>query len=85
MFYLEQLGVDLAIVKGRIEEVLRILGNFKQERDPEHSRQDYISLLVNDFAYYYGYNEFLIRKFLQVPNITIIVLANVCLSFHLYL
>jgi len=56
----------MSIIKARIDDVLRILGNFKDERDPTHARSDYLSLLVNDFGFYYGYNEYLIEKFLQV-------------------
>jgi ribosomal RNA methyltransferase Nop2 len=64
--YTEKLGVDLPIIRSRIDDLLRILGNFSTERDPNLSRKDYINLLVNDLAFYYGYNYWIIEKFLEM-------------------
>jgi 25S rRNA (cytosine2870-C5)-methyltransferase len=60
------LGVDMAIVKGRIDSVMAILSDLKNKGDPSHNRQDYVQLLVNDLAFFYGYNNFLVEKFLQM-------------------
>ncbi|XP_049852224.1 uncharacterized protein LOC126329981 isoform X2 [Schistocerca gregaria] len=58
----KELMVDLSYVKERIRQVLHILSNFKQNRDPLHSHKEYQALLRNDLGYYYGYNDFLLRK-----------------------
>lgn len=60
------LGVDMTIVKARIDTVMTILNDFKNKRDPTHNRQEYVQLLVNDLAFFYGYNHFLVDKFLQM-------------------
>lgn len=60
------LGVDMNIIKGRIDAVMAVLNNFKTLRDPSHNRQEYVQLLVNDLAFFYGYNHFLVEKFLQM-------------------
>lgn len=62
----KELGVDLSIIKNRIEDNLRILGNFREERDGIHSRKEYIELLVNDLCYNFGYNQFLVEKLLTI-------------------
>ncbi|KAL2912253.1 rRNA (cytosine-C5-)-methyltransferase nop2 [Polyrhizophydium stewartii] len=53
---------DIALVHGRINEIIRILSNFKELRDPERSRSEYVDQLVKDIAHYYGYNLFLAEK-----------------------
>lgn len=62
----KELGVDMSIIKTRIEDNLRILNNFKQERDGIHSRKEYIALLVNDLSFYFEYNQFLVEKLLTI-------------------
>lgn len=62
----KELGVDMSIIKTRIEDTLRILTNFKQLRDGVHSRKEYISLLVNDLSFYFDYNQFLVEKLLSI-------------------
>jgi 25S rRNA (cytosine2870-C5)-methyltransferase len=57
---------DIAIVQTRIQEVLQILKNFKQRRDPELSRDDYMNQLTEDMCLYYGYSEYLMRKLLDL-------------------
>lgn len=62
----KELGVDLSYIKSRFEETLRILSNFSDARDGIHTRQEYLDLLIHDLAFYYGYNTFLVGKFMQL-------------------
>jgi ribosomal RNA methyltransferase Nop2 len=62
----KELGVDMAYIKSRFEETLRILSNFTDARDGVHTRKEYVHLLINDLAFFYGYNTFLISKFLSI-------------------
>ena len=57
---------DIAIVQNRIQEVLRILTNFKKLRYPDISRADYLNQLTQDLCLYYGYSEFLMQKLLDL-------------------
>lgn len=53
---------DLALLSTRIQDVIRVLGNFKELRDPERPRSDYVDRLLKDLALYYGYSEYMIEK-----------------------
>lgn len=46
-------------LRDRIQEVLRVLSNFKNEREEERSRAEYLDLLRADLLQLYEYNEFL--------------------------
>ena len=39
-----------------------MLGDFSARRDPETSRQQYVTQLLKDLCSYYGYNEWLMEK-----------------------
>ena len=43
----------------------QVLSNFKQLRDPEKSRQDYLDILIQDVTTYYGYTASLVEYFLS--------------------
>ncbi|KAJ1955060.1 rRNA (cytosine-C5-)-methyltransferase nop2 [Linderina pennispora] len=58
--------LDLQQVQLRIQEVIRVLNNFADLRDPERSREDYMTQLKRDMCFYYGYNEYLMDKMLQI-------------------
>ncbi|KAJ2763189.1 rRNA (cytosine-C5-)-methyltransferase nop2 [Coemansia nantahalensis] len=58
--------LDLARVQLRIQEVIRVLNNFGELRDAEKSRNDYMEQLKRDMCFYYGYNDFLMDKLLQL-------------------
>ncbi|KAJ1356513.1 hypothetical protein KIN20_014245 [Parelaphostrongylus tenuis] len=45
---------------------VQVLGDFKKRRQPGKSREDYLSILVKDLCSQYGYNEYLMNKFLQL-------------------
>ncbi|PAV62423.1 hypothetical protein WR25_08567 [Diploscapter pachys] len=57
---------NLQIMKQRIAEIFQVLGDFKNRRDPNKSRQDYIDILTKDLCNTYGYNQYLIEKFIQL-------------------
>ncbi|KAL0076251.1 NOL1/NOP2/sun family-domain-containing protein [Phycomyces blakesleeanus] len=57
-----ELMTDVAAVNQRIQEVVNVLNNFKELRDPSKSRQDYMDRLIKDIAQYYGYSHFLAEK-----------------------
>jgi len=57
---------DLGIVKMRIEETIKILGNLKELRDPNRSRKDYLDDLKKDLTQAYGYNEEMIDVILNL-------------------
>jgi ribosomal RNA methyltransferase Nop2 len=59
-------GIDMNIVRARIDEVVRILNNFAEERDGVHSRKEYVQLLKNDLSFYFGYTMFLLDRFIQL-------------------
>ncbi|KCV69189.1 hypothetical protein H696_04599 [Fonticula alba] len=57
---------DLASVKQRISDIVRILGNFSKLRDPALSRSDYVEQMVEDCCTYYGYSDFMMRLILDL-------------------
>ncbi len=62
----EREGLELQTAQQRIQDVLRVLGNFGQEREKEMSREQYVKQLKRDLAFYYGYNKFLISQILRL-------------------
>ena len=56
------LAPDLSIVRTRMTETIRILGNFSQLADKHKSRTDYTDQLLSDICTYYGYTPFLAEK-----------------------
>ncbi len=62
----EEQGVDMTVVRARVDEVVRILNNFAEERDGVHSRKEYVQLLKNDLSFYFGYTMFLLDRFIQL-------------------
>ena len=57
---------DLQSVHQRIQEVLHVLSDFKNLRDPGRHRREYIAILRHDLMVYYGYGEFLMEKLMQI-------------------
>lgn len=57
---------DLQIVLSRIQEIVRVLNDFKGLRDASRSRSEYTQQLIADICTYYGYNPFLAEKLLNL-------------------
>ncbi|KAJ3406118.1 hypothetical protein CcCBS67573_g02808 [Chytriomyces confervae] len=53
---------DLQLVLTRIQEVVRVLNNFRELKEEGRSRSEYVEQLCKDLAMYYGYNEYLMEK-----------------------
>ncbi|KAG0226471.1 NOL1/NOP2/sun family-domain-containing protein [Mortierella sp. GBAus27b] len=63
-------STDLQIVQARIQEIARVLNNFKEMRQGNKSRNDYISQLLKDLCLYYGYNEYLMEKLFHIFTVS---------------
>ncbi|KAF1768018.1 hypothetical protein GCK72_007979 [Caenorhabditis remanei] len=60
---------NLEIIKQRIADVIQVLGDFKNRRDPAKSRTQYVEVLKKDLCSQYGYNDYLMGKFMDLfPN-----------------
>eukprot|EP00808_Paulinella_micropora_P020317 g66725.t1 len=57
---------DMDAIHQRIQDVVYVLSNFKENRNAETSRAEYVSCLVEDLASYYGYLPELIERFLHM-------------------
>ncbi len=57
---------DLGIIQMRLKENVKILSNFKDLRDQDKSRKDYIEELKHDICQAYDYNPDLIELFLDL-------------------
>ncbi|KKK17958.1 S-adenosylmethionine-dependent methyltransferase superfamily domain-containing protein [Aspergillus rambellii] len=58
----EGLAPDLQLLRTRITDTIRILGDMKTLGQSNKSRADYTQLLLNDICTYYGYTPFLAEK-----------------------
>ncbi|KAH8430832.1 rRNA (cytosine-C5-)-methyltransferase NOP2 [Aspergillus melleus] len=56
------LAPDLQLLRTRITDTIRILGDLKTLGQPGKSRADYLQLLLSDISTYYGYTPFLAEK-----------------------
>uniref|UniRef100_A0A914ZEX1 SAM-dependent MTase RsmB/NOP-type domain-containing protein n=1 Tax=Parascaris univalens TaxID=6257 RepID=A0A914ZEX1_PARUN len=60
---------SLQIIKQRIADIFQVLGDFKKRREQDRSREEYMTILLKDLCTYYGYNEYLMGKFMNLfPN-----------------
>ncbi|ORY64483.1 NOL1/NOP2/sun family-domain-containing protein [Pseudomassariella vexata] len=56
------LAPDLQLLRNRITDTIRVLGDFAKLAETGKSRAEYISKLLKDICAYYGYNEYLCDK-----------------------
>ncbi|KAI9924317.1 hypothetical protein ASPWEDRAFT_115282 [Aspergillus wentii DTO 134E9] len=56
------LAPDLQLLRTRITDTIRILGDLKTLGQADKSRADYVELLLSDICTYYGYTPFLAEK-----------------------
>ncbi|XP_055611383.1 uncharacterized protein LOC129757990 [Uranotaenia lowii] len=61
---------NLQDVHMRIKEIIGVLADFTVNRDPNHSRAEYMDLLKKDLCLYYSYNEFFMDQLIKIfsPN-----------------
>ncbi|KAI8903294.1 cytosine-5--methyltransferase NCL1 [Gorgonomyces haynaldii] len=64
---------DIQIVHSRISDIIRVLANFKELKEPGRSRSEYLDQLLKDIALYYGYNHFLVEKLFHLFPLTEII------------
>jgi 25S rRNA (cytosine2870-C5)-methyltransferase len=62
------LAPDLQLLRTRITDTLRVLGDFAKLADKSKSRAEYTSLLLSDICIYYGYTLYLAEKLLSLFN-----------------
>ena len=62
----EEEHLDISQVKDRIGEVVQVLSDFRNRRQPGKNRQDYMKLLKKDVGTYYSYNNDLIDIFFRL-------------------
>ena len=60
------LAPDLQLLRTRITDTLRILGDFSKLADRNKSRAEYTSLLLSDICTYYGYTPYLAEKLFSI-------------------
>ncbi|XP_025082375.1 25S rRNA (cytosine-C(5))-methyltransferase nop2-like [Pomacea canaliculata] len=72
------LAPDRTIIQQRIRDVQFVLADFKARHEEGRSRQDYVNQLCKDLCTYYGYNQFLMEKFMDLfpLEITEVLEAN---------
>ncbi|KAL3458931.1 NOL1/NOP2/sun family-domain-containing protein [Aspergillus heterothallicus] len=58
----EGLAPNMQLLRTRITDTIRIMGDMKTLGQPGKSRADYTQLLLNDICTYYGYTPFLAEK-----------------------
>lgn len=65
-------ATDIQQVKERIQEIIEVLGDFKNRRQEGRSRADYMKVLkMNLLSFYSDYNEYLMEKFMELfPNVS---------------
>lgn len=65
----EDIPSNLQEVKQRMDDIVRVLGDFQNLRDPNTPRASYVSRLTKDVCLYYGYSEFMAQKIMSLFSI----------------
>lgn len=53
-------------IHDRIKDIIGVLSNFRDKRQPNRSRPEYLDQLTSDLATYFSYNRSLVRMFLEM-------------------
>jgi 25S rRNA (cytosine2870-C5)-methyltransferase len=70
---------DMAVINQRIQDIMFVLSNFRENRQPDRSRKDYMDQLIADLCLYYGYNSDVMEKFIDLfspPELLELLEAN---------
>lgn len=68
---------SLEIIKERMFDVIQVLGDFNNRKQDGKTRKEYLDVLRKDLCAYYGYNEYLMAKFMELfPNFSEVCLKN---------
>eukprot|EP01060_Flectonema_neradi_P000907 TRINITY_DN10537_c0_g1_i1.p1 TRINITY_DN10537_c0_g1~~TRINITY_DN10537_c0_g1_i1.p1 ORF type:complete len:655 (+),score=198.00 TRINITY_DN10537_c0_g1_i1:81-2045(+) len=59
-------NIPLAERQDRVQETLRVLDNVASQREGDHSRDEYLSILKDDLIAIYDYSEWLIGKLMDL-------------------
>ncbi|KAF1333591.1 Ribosomal RNA small subunit methyltransferase b, partial [Globisporangium splendens] len=62
----EEEASDPAEIYQRIKDIIEVLAQFKDRREPGRSRVDYVETLAKDISNYFGYNRELIDMFMKM-------------------
>ncbi|KAF7491924.1 25S rRNA (cytosine-C(5))-methyltransferase nop2 [Sarcoptes scabiei] len=65
----ENIATDISLLKQRISDIMFVLSDFKNRRQEDKTRDDYIRVLREDFCTYYSYNKFLMCKLMNIFSI----------------
>lgn len=57
---------NLEVINDRIHEIIQILADFKNRREPSRNRNEYVAILLKNLCAKYSYNEYLMEKFMQL-------------------
>ncbi len=77
-------GIHVQEVRRRIQDCVRVLGDFKKLASNGRSRSEYVEQLMIDMAEYYGYNEFLTEKLFNLFPASEVRLAKFLSVVHRY-
>ncbi|CAA21805.1 rRNA (cytosine-C5-)-methyltransferase activity Nop2 [Schizosaccharomyces pombe] len=61
---------DLSQIQLRIQEIVRVLNDFKNLCEPGRNRSEYVDQLLNDICAYYGYSRFLAEKLFELFSVS---------------
>lgn len=61
--------MDLSEIKEKIQNIAAVLNDFSKQRDSTKTRKDYLEELGTLLSTYYGYSDFLIKKFLKMFSV----------------
>ncbi|KAK8118944.1 NOL1/NOP2/sun family-domain-containing protein [Apiospora kogelbergensis] len=65
---MSMLAPDLQLLRSRINDVIRILGDFSKLAEPGRSRAEYTAQVLKDISAYYGYSPFMAEKLWNLFN-----------------